>query len=51
MENKPMYYDGSGTLNPPLRKTPIQHQITPEIRKVIGCNPYSRHTAEKTNQQ
>ncbi|MBM7692809.1 hypothetical protein JOC77_002240 [Peribacillus deserti] len=40
-QQKPIYYDGSGTLNIPagVKKTGTV-QMTPEVRKLIGCNPF-----------
>lgn len=42
MEQKPVYYDGSGLLNQNLNNQCALKlvQITPDMRKNIGCNPY-----------
>ncbi|CAH0343953.1 MULTISPECIES: hypothetical protein [unclassified Bacillus (in: firmicutes)] len=49
MEKKPVYYDGSvkfqlSQINESVTKLP---QITNEIRKSIGCNPYQANPVKR----
>jgi hypothetical protein len=44
MEQKPIYFDGSGEFNFTLKIEPSEPlQITDEMRKNIGQNPYFSH--------
>ncbi|MDQ0219290.1 hypothetical protein [Peribacillus cavernae] len=42
MENKPVYYDGSGSINLTQTETHTSNsiKITPEMRRNIGVIPY-----------
>lgn len=41
-DQKPLYYDGSGLLRQESKRSSCgEIKITPEMRRYLGCNPYS----------